>query len=228
MSIHTGRDKAAYYRTWHLHQHAGVRRPDTAAPGPPVPFERALLALGEETGTMDDVLRLLADYFEAEDRATQRILRHAAYPMFTALMAVFIAPLPLIFLGRTGAYFSAVALGATLWGFAAFGIATGNARWYLNRPKYVLGRLLRALTIAIEAGLGLPRATELAAEASGNDAVIAHVRRQSARTRATQTLAETFRGCPLVPFTAIAAMEVADRSGDYAGSLRKLAELHES
>jgi len=225
--IRSGRDKAAFYRMWHLHQHTGVRRPDTAAPGPAVPFEQALVALGEETGKMDDVLRLLADYFEAEDRATQKALRHAAYPMFTALIAVFIAPLPLIFLGRTGAYFSAVTLGVLLWGVAAFGIATGNARWYLNRPKYVLGRLLRALTIAVEAGLGLERASQLAAEASGNDAVVAHVRRQTSRQRARQPLAETFRGCPYVPFTAIAAMEVADVSGDYGGTLKKLAELHD-
>lgn len=179
----------------HLHQHAGMRRPDITPPGPAVPFERALLAAGEETGKLDDILRLLADYFEAEDRAMKRALRSAArFPLLLPIVLVF-TPL--------------------------FG------RWYLNRPKYVLGRLLRSLTIAIEAGLGLERASTLAAEASGNEAVAEHVRRQSARSRSTQPLADTFRGCPHVPFTTIAAMQVADASGDYAGTLKKMAELHE-
>jgi hypothetical protein len=37
----------------------------------------------------------------------------------------------------------------------------------------------------------------------------------------------TFDGCPHVPFTAIAAMKVADASGDYGGTLKKMAELTE-
>lgn len=227
-AVRSGRDKSAYYRMWHLHQRSGLRRPDAAAPWPPVAFETALLALGEESGKMEEVLRLLADYFQAEDRMMQRVLKHATYPMFTALAATFIGPLPLIFLGKPGAYVVTVAGGLALWIAAGGGLLVAVTRRYLNQPDYVLARLLRGLTFAIESGLGLERATVLAAEATGNADVVAHVRRQGARARNTQTLAETFRGCPHVPFTAIAAMEVADRSGDYSGTLAKLAELHDT
>jgi len=98
----------------------------------------------------------------------------------------------------------------------------------LNQPKYVRGRLLRALTIAIEAGLTLGRSATLAAEASGDAEVVAHVRRAGAKNVASQPLAVTFAGCPYLPAHAVAAMAIADASGDYSGTLRKMAELEES
>ena len=227
-AVRSGRDTSAYYRMRHLHQRSGLRQADDRPPAPPVAFETALLALGEESGKMEEVLRLLADYFQAEDRMMQRVLKQAAYPMFTALAATFIAPLPLIFLNRSGAYLLSVAGGLALWIAAGGGLLLAVTRHYLNHPDYVLARLLRGLTFAIESGLGLERASVLAAEATGNPGVVAHVQRQSARARGTQALADTFRGCPHVPFTALAAMEVADRSGDYSGTLVKLAELHDT
>lgn len=226
-AVRSGRDKSAFYRMRHLHQRSGLRRPDTAAPWPPVAFETALLALGEESGKMEEVLRLLADYFQAEDRMMQRVLKHAAYPMFTALAATFIAPLPLVFLGRTGAYLLSVGGGLALWIAAGGGLLTAVTRHYLNHPDFVLARLLRALTFAIESGLGLERAATLAADATGNADVIRHVRSQSARHRSSHPLSGTFDGCPHVPFTAIAAMRVAEESGDYSGTLTRLAELHD-
>lgn len=226
-SLRSGRDKSAYYRMLHLHQRAGTRATDLRSPGPSVPFETALLELGEESGKMEDVLRLLADYFQAEDRMVQKVVRWSAYPMMTAFAATFIAPLPLLFTTFAGAYVWAVTIGLALWLLAAGALLSGVTAWYLNQPRFVLARLLRGLTVAIEAGLGLDRASMLAAEASGNAAVLAHVRRQTARERTGQPLSATFKGCPHVPFTAIAAMEVADRSGDYAGTLQKLAELHD-
>jgi type II secretory pathway component PulF len=221
-----GRDKSAFYRMSHLEVRAGLRQPG-ASPGPAVPFETALLALARETGRLEEVTRLLADYFAAEDRMVLKVMKHAAYPMTTALAATFIAPLPLLFTGAgAAAYAVSVGAGLALWAAAGGGLLAGVVGWYLQRPAFVLGRLLRALVIAVEAGLPLGRAAQLAADASGSVDVQAWVRRQGPRVT-QQPLAATFRGCPHVDAPALAAMEVADASGDYGGTLGKLAELVE-
>jgi hypothetical protein len=225
--VRRGRDKSAFYRMAHLEVRAGLREPGIS-PGASVPFEIALLALGRETGHLEEVTRLLAEYFAAEDRLVLRVLKRAAYPMTTALAATFIAPLPLLFTGAGAlAYAGAIAAGLVPWALAGGGLLAGVVGWYLRKPAFVLGRLLRALVIAIEAGLPLGRAAELAADASGDAAVRAWIRRQGPRIT-QQPLAATFAGCPAVTPAALAAMEVADASGDYTGTLRRLADLVES
>ena len=224
-AVRSSRDRAAYYREVHLKIRAGLV---AEWPGGLVPFEAALLKLGEESGKLEEITRLLADYFTAEDHAVLTVLKRATYPMFVALAAAVIGPLPLAFSGHTGLWLLTTIGGVVLWMTAGGGLLMGTVNRHLARPKFVLGRLLRALTIAIEAGLPTSRAAELAAAASGSDIIIGHVRGVGARAAATQSLADTFRGCPLIPFTALAALEVADRSGDYGNTLRRLAELTEA
>jgi type II secretory pathway component PulF len=101
------------------------------------------------------------------------------------------------------------------------------ARYYGRQPKFVRGRLARALTIAVEAGLPLGRAVELAVAATDDAGIAAHVAAIPATTIATQPLARTFAGCPKIPREMVAAMEVADVTGDYSGTLKKLAELYD-
>lgn len=225
-ALYAARDLSAYYRMWHVRQRAGLPYPDEPSPHPPPPFAAALLRLGEESGHLEECLRLLAEYFAAEHRLVLTVLRKATYPFFTGVLATFVAPLPLLVFGQPFAY--ALTVGAGLAGWALFGGGALHAisRWYLQKPAYVLGRLLRALTIAIEAGLPLGRAVPLAAQATGSATVLAHVQAQGARVLG-QPLAATFRGCPLVPREALAALEVADVSGDYQGALRRLADLVE-
>lgn len=226
-TVRAARDKAAYYRMWHVRERAGLPWPTEPSPHAPTPFETALIALGQETGTLEQVLALLGGYFTAEDRMALRILKRASYPVFTALFAAIIGPLRLLVDGHAAAWVVVTAGALGLWFTAAGGLLLRAVQGQLDQPRYILGRLLRALTFAVEAGLPLSRAAVLAAEATGNAEVIAHVRRVGAHAGATQPLATTFEGCPHVPFTAIAAMKVADASGDYAGTLKKLAELTE-
>ena len=228
-AVRAGRDKAAFYRMWHVRERAGLPWPkERRAPGTPVPFEVALLALGKEAGKTEVVVRLLADYFAAEDRMMLGVLKKASYPMFVALAAAVIGPLPLLFRGHAGLYGITSAGGVLLWIAAGGSLLVGVAQTFLARPKFVIGRLLRALTFAVEAGLPISRAAELAAAASGSAAIVAHVRRVGTRAVAGQPLATTFAGCPVIPVSVLAAMNVADASGDYTGTLRRLADLTES
>ena len=213
---------------WHVRQRAGLAYPEAPSPGPPVPFETAIVGLGIESGKLEECLRLLGDYFSAEDRMVLKVINKATYPMFVALAGAVIGPLPLLFTVGVGAYLVSAGSMVALWLVAGGSLLMGVMNRYLNQSKYVRGRLLRALTIGIEAGLTVGRAATLAAEATGNAEVIGHLRRAGARQLASQPLAQTFRGCPHVPAHAVSAMEVADRSGDYAGTLKKMAELEES
>jgi len=227
-AIRSGRDKAAWYRMWHLRQRAGLAWPAGTSPWAQRPFETALVALAKESGKLEDILRLLADYFNAEDKMVLKVVQKATYPMFVALAAAVIGPLPLAFTSGVGPYVLTAGAGVALWVAAGGSLLMGMIDRYLNKERYVRGRLLRALTFGIEAGLPLGRAASLAAESSGNAEVVAHVKRVGGAALASQSLAKTFAGCPCLPGHAIAAMEVAEASGDFTGTLRRMADLEES
>lgn len=215
------------------HLLGGTRRRATlaqlvkAAPRSFLPFEGALLALGEESGTLEACLRLLADYFAAEHRMVLGIKKTMAYPMFQSLAAAAIGPLPLVFYGRPGAYLLTAGTGVTLWFAAGGAVLLAAARWYAQRPKFVRGRLARALTLGVEAGLPLGRAVGLAVDAAASPEISAHVGALPAIAVSSQPLARTFAGCPMVPREMLAAMEVADASGNYGETLRRLADLYD-
>jgi len=191
------------------------------------PFEAAILVLGEESGDLEHCLRLLSEYFTAEHRLILWLKRKLSYPMIQAVLATFIAPFPLLFFGHTWAYFGTVGAGLATLALAGGGLLLATARWFQQRPRYVRGRLLRALTVAIEGGLPLGRAVELAVNATANEAVRAHVGRFTREQLSSQPLSRTFAGCPVVPREMTAAMEVAEATGDYSGTLEKMADLYE-
>ena len=191
------------------------------------PFEAAILVLGEESGDLEHCLRLLADYFAAEHRLILWLKQKMTYPIFNAVAASFIAPFPLLFFGHTTAYLLTVGGWLTLIALTGGGLLLAAAAWFKQRPKYVRGRLLRALTIGMEGGLPLGRAIELAVDATANPAVKAHVARFTREQLNGQSLSRTFTGCPFVDRVMVAAMEVGDTTGDYSGTLQRLAELYE-
>lgn len=221
------KQKAAFYRMMHLQVKTGLRWDQLRSPGEPVPFETALLRVGAEAGKLQETTQLLADYFSAEYRAVQQVLRHATYPMFTALAATFIAPLPMLVAGSAGGYVATVAAGLVLWALAGGSLLLSVVHFFLRQPKYVRGRLLRALTFGIESGLSLGKAVALAVDAADDEGIRRHVAQFGPVRVNGQPLAETFRGCTLFTVEMIAALTVAETSGDYAGSLRKLADLYE-
>jgi type II secretory pathway component PulF len=191
------------------------------------PFEAALLVLGEESGALEQCLRLLADYFAAEHRMMRWVKQKMSYPLTEMLAAAVIGPLPLLFNGHSALYLPAAAAGLAVCSLAGGSVLLAVARYYGRQPRFVRGRLARALTIAVEAGLPLGRAVELAVAATGDPAIAAHVAGIPAKTIATQPLARTFAGCPKVPREMVAVMEIAGVTGDYSGTLKKLATLYD-
>lgn len=198
-----------------------------SAPSAFEPFEAGLLEAGEESGTLEETFRLLARHFTAKHTLMMWVAKQLSYPLVTAIAACFIAPLPFLVFGAAGLYLVLSVGGALLlvWRGGAF-VGAVSAR-YANRPPLVRARLARALATAIAAGLPLDRVTSLAAAASGSPLLVAHVERFTPRERATQTIAETFAGAPLLGHDFHAMLAIGDATGDYATSLGKLADLLE-
>src|SRR6185503_10696069 len=59
-------------------------------------FERALLILGEDSGSLDKSLALLGDFYTAKHELMLWVKKKMAYPLINIVFACFIAPLPLV------------------------------------------------------------------------------------------------------------------------------------
>lgn len=190
-------------------------------------FEGAVLSFGEESGTLEQALKTLGNHFAAEHRLLLKVWSQLTYPLFTSLVAIIIAPLPLLVSGGVRTYWILVGSGLAVWYGLGGGVISGLAAKYANRRQFVIGRLGRALAGGVEAGLPLDRTVLLAAESTGHPEIIGHVRRIPVQVRAGQPMSETFSGCAVIPPEVISAMRVGELSGDYSGSLRKMAELYD-
>lgn len=189
-------------------------------------FERALLGLGEESGHLDDALRLLGDFYTKKHQLMLWVRKQLAYPLITALLACFIAPLPILLFGSTRTYLLIAIGGVALLLLSAGTIISTAAAWYGRKPALARARMARALATAVEAGLTLPRALRLAADASANPAIRTFVGRLSDRQLATSSIGDSLTGCPHLTPDFVATVATAERTGDFS-PLTRLAELYE-
>jgi type II secretory pathway component PulF len=189
-------------------------------------FERALLTVGEESGRLDDALRLLGDFYMRKHQLMQWVKSKMTYPLFTGLAACFIAPFKLAFDGQVGAYFAAAAGGAIVLMLGAGGLVAGVAASYGRKPPLARARMARALATAVEAGLSLPRAVRLAADASANPEIREFVMRQSEKQLASRSIVASLEGCPHLTPDFFGMLQTAEKTGDFS-TLSRLAELYE-
>jgi type II secretory pathway component PulF len=211
---------------------AGVKNGRTVselaqAPGAFESFERSLLVLGDESGSLEKSLRLLADFYSRKHSLMLAVRKQMAYPLFTGVCATFIAPFPLLFFGHTRPYLATVTLGLLAWAAAGGAIVRAVANAYGRRPPMIRARLARSLATAIEAGLPLGRAIHLAGDASADDDVARFLRAIPEVRLSSQSVVQTFSRCPHMTPEFIGALTVADTTGDYSSSLTRLAELYE-
>lgn len=190
-------------------------------------FERSLLTLGDESGSLENSMTLLGDFYTKKNQLMQNVRKQMAYPLFTGLCATFIAPLPLVFQDRIAAYFLVVVAGLVGWILAGGSIIAAAAGHYGRKPAMVRARLARSLATAIGAGLPLPRALRLAANATADPSVMAFVNRLNERQLTEQSPARTLAACPHLTPDFLGALTVAERTGDYATTMAKLADLYE-
>ena len=199
------------------------------APGAPFSsFEAGLLALGDDAGRLEQVLGLLADYHERRHRWMLTVRKRLAYPLLTATSAIVIAPVSLLVVGHARIYAAIVVSGiAALW-LGGGAIVSAAAVRFGRAPRLVRARLMRALTLAIEAGLPLGASLRLAAESCGDPAVAHHVARIGEARLATQSLHDSLAGCRVATPELLAVLGNAERTGDFTGTLVRLADLYDA
>lgn len=190
-------------------------------------FERSLLLLGDESGRLEQSLRLLAEFYLKKYQLMLYVRKQMAYPLFTGIIGTFVAPFSLLYFGHVAAYLAIVTLGLTAWLLAGGSIVLWAANRYGRAPRLVRARLARALTTAIEAGLPLARSLRLAADASADPDVARFVAAIDDRTLGSSAIAETMANCPHMTPDFLAVLSVAERTGDFSGSIGRLATLYE-
>lgn len=191
------------------------------------PFESALLAMGEESGQLDQMLTHLAEFHQRQYKLILAVRKWMSYPMFVSLFAVVALPLPMVFQNRVSAYWLTVSFGLIVWFGAGGAVLARLAQRYQQRPQFVRARFARTLSLCIGAGLSLPRALLLAGDASGSPALAAHLRRIGERRLGAQPALDSLRSAPVMTPELEGALLVAERTGDYAGPVGRLAELYE-
>jgi type II secretory pathway component PulF len=189
-------------------------------------FERALLTLGEDSGSLDKSLGLLGDFYTRKHELMLWVKKKMAYPLINIVLACFIAPLPLVFMGKTTVYFVLAFGGVIVFLLLSQSILAAVAARYGRKPPLVRARFARALSTAIEAGLTLPRAVRLAADASASPEIREHVRRQSEKQLSERPIGESLAGCPHLTPDFFGILVAAEKTGDFK-SLARLAELYE-
>jgi type II secretory pathway component PulF len=183
------------------------------------PFEGAVLAAGDQSGTMDRSLRLLTDHFASDTRKRLKLRDALLYPVFLGLVACFALPFVLMHKSPMERYSKAIVL--LLAAFLLLGgvFLSALASMLLNTRSRTQARFATVLASMLEAGLPLGRAVRIAVDASGNRGLIEHVGKRTERELSTTPLAKLFEGCEEVPAELMGQMSVADVTGDYAGTL---------
>lgn len=191
------------------------------------PFESAILKLGEETGSLDRALRMLADWYGGQHRMLVKLWGKSAYPLFLTLFAAVALPLPLLFMNQGRQYLMIAGVGVVAWWMLGGTVVYLPAKYSARRGKWVRARLARALATAIESGAPLDRALDMSLAAAASPELEACVKRIPAAKRRAQPISATLRGCPGVPEELIGAIQVAEQTGNWSNSVGRLGELYE-
>ena len=191
------------------------------------PFETAVLTLGEETGSLDRSLRLLGDWFQSQHKLLIRLWSKSTYPLFLTLFAAVALPLPLIFRGETNGYLIRAGAGVLAWWFFGGTIVYLPARFAAGRGKWVRARLARSISTGMQAGASIERVLDLAVAAAANPELSRCVQQVPVTKRRQQPLSVTLKGCPHVPPELVAAMQVAESTGNWNDTVGRMGELYE-
>ena len=196
-------------------------------PGLMAPFETALLKMGDETGTLDAALRMLADWFTGQHKLLVRLWGRSTYPLFLTLFAAVALPLPLVFLGQTSRYFAIAGTGVLAWWMFGGTIVYLPSKFAAGQRKWIRARFARSLAIALESGARLDRALELAVASADSAELEAHVKAIPAAKRRSQPLSVTLKGSRVLPDELIAAIQVAESTGNWKDTVGRLGQLYE-
>lgn len=183
------------------------------------PFEGAVLAAGDESGSLNQSLQLLTNYYASEFKRALKIRNAMLYPVFLGLVASFGLPFVVLHKSPMKTYVTAIVVLLVAFLLAGGVFISMIASFLLNTPAASRARFSRVLAATIEAGIPLGRAVRLSVDASGNRGLLEHIKKRSERELSTTPLAKLFEGCAEVPSALLSQLMIADATGDYKGTV---------
>ena len=205
--------------------------------------EAGLLAVGERTGRMPDVLARIAVGWRRGLAAKRQLLMAAVYPLMLLSLSVLTLPLPALVSRGVGAYLrecasgfawiaGAVALVACVpWAIRRLraGPLLRRVAWHLPGlgvfyRKKVLSDALHGLATGLDAGLGVQEALRLASAATADPTISEAIGATGRAIDRGEEFAVAVRATGLLPAASLTSIAGGETSGTLAESLAGLAD----
>lgn len=206
-----------------------------------------MVEVGEVSGSLDEVLRYLAEHYEWRARIRRDMLIGLIWPGIEFVLACFILGFVfyiMSFFNRGGVPFVSVVFFAApfvvpLGAYIAYSFAgvifsqEGVARGLLSIP--LVGRAFKsmalakfgfALKVSLNAALPVRDCLMKAARASDNSAVMGEVERVISAVESGDTLHGAFSRSSLIPSDLLASIEVGEVSGELGAMVGRMAEYY--
>lgn len=211
------------------------------------PFVRAMVAVGEEAGTLEQTFTRLADFFEHMHEVVLLQKKSTFYTKLLIVAALLIIPFPAFVLQGAAAYFTAI-LGMVLPAVVILGggwlllRALGQidpARTWWGRVKIRLPKIgqiyyrqslanwSNALSMLHEAGVPLHRAVVSSAGALGNPALEKDLLAAADGLLEGKPFTQVLRESGAFPQEFLDILAVADSTGNTSAALERVAAYYE-
>lgn len=212
-------------------------------------LHRSMIAAGEMTGNIDEMMRTLADYLENEDGLRKTIKRETLQSKITFVAAMLLPTLVIAVVQGVGAYFhqtvvplieliiaGGIIYAVGRWALAgSIGLRTGYDTIKAFIPYFgqtirllSFARFCRAFSSLYKSGVLIPRALQIAASVSGNSYVSSALMRGMESLRHGASLTETLARTGVVPPMVISMVSTGETTGSLDATMAKAADYYES
>ncbi|MBL6975986.1 MAG: type II secretion system F family protein [Deltaproteobacteria bacterium] len=207
------------------------------------PGERGVVAAGEKTGRVSDVLERLANGWRRDIEFRRRVISGSLYPLLLVVAGAFIMPLSSLFFQGTGAYLWEVAAGLSwIVGLAVtvaaargaiplfgWGDSVRRMAWWFPGIRAIYRRkvwsdLFNGLALSFSSGLGIHDALETAATSVSDPGASRACRTASERVEGGDELTTALSSTGILPPAALVALAGAEKSGTLEESLTRLSQ----
>lgn len=183
------------------------------------PFEGAVLTAGDDSGMINDAVRLLTEYFSGEHKRRLAIRNAMGYPVFAGVVLAFGLPFFVLPRSPVSTYVISIAILFTAFLLLGGAVISTLASISLSTHSLTRARFARVLAMTLAADIPLGRAVRLAVDASENHVLIEQIKNRPEGELSTTPLATLFAGCAEIPAGLMGQMMIADATGDYKGTL---------
>lgn len=219
------------------------------------PIARAMIRVGETSGTLERMLRQIADYLENELKLRRLISRVTFYPklvLFFAILIPGLIPALITIVGGVGGKPVGEVLTGLIWTYAkillvvfgvwalfrlamqsktlrlVWGAIVVSIPWIgFTARQLALARFARALSALYGAGLPLSQAIRHAADACGNDYLRHRILPTADQMEAGKGVTESLRQAGVFPDMVMDMIHTGEHTGELSTVMDKVAEHYE-